>query len=332
MEINSRYQSYSDSYTFLKPNEAEIKLKSLGIDPNYSNNAGDNALHLACKKNNFEAVKLLISYGIDPSVGNKKNYIPLHFAVKKGFVDIADHLLKNTPETLFTSAWDDKVGHISPFSLVSKSKNLEMLLLFSHYKKDLIEDIKDIVAYDYGLGWNDFEDNDKNTAYYFSVYMIYNSFKDGWFEGAQYLQEKHPEIFLDQDLFIFNKNLLHLACAAGNLDCVRFLLEEKGYDVNKVNQSEMKLAQRTIYESDYWSNSDWSAWAEAPCSGGGNIGVVRAGHSEIQLDPIASPLTVVKTLHPRNTALIEYLEQQGGKTFFQASDNDKSLAAFYGKN
>lgn len=75
--------------------EVANELQVLGYEVLRVTNAGDNVLHSAVKKQNFEAVQLAIAYGINPNRTNKAGDTPLHLAAEKGNLEIATYLIQS---------------------------------------------------------------------------------------------------------------------------------------------------------------------------------------------------------------------------------------------
>lgn len=84
---------FSNETALSKENLAE-ELKAIGYNVLQVSNGGDNALHLAVKKQNLDAISLLLDYGFHPSRANKGGNTPLHLAAAKGNLPICISLLK----------------------------------------------------------------------------------------------------------------------------------------------------------------------------------------------------------------------------------------------
>ncbi len=83
----------SPSFAESTKEEIACQLDQMGYDVLRVSNSGDNALHLATKKLNLDAIKLLIEYGISFSRTNKAGDTPLHIASSKGHLEICQYLV-----------------------------------------------------------------------------------------------------------------------------------------------------------------------------------------------------------------------------------------------
>ncbi|XP_044756435.1 nuclear factor NF-kappa-B p110 subunit-like [Coccinella septempunctata] len=106
------------------------------------NKSGNTALHIAVKRGNLKAVKILYRYGADVNARHlKSGFTPLRFAVERKDVEIIKFLLHDTNSD---PKKPDFAG-VTPIQVIHQMENLEVVELIKKYESEhnsLCEDIE----------------------------------------------------------------------------------------------------------------------------------------------------------------------------------------------
>ncbi|CDW91416.1 ankyrin repeat domain-containing protein [Stylonychia lemnae] len=76
------------------------------VDPNYADESGNTALHMACANNFIEIAKYLLINGANPNLKNQSNNTPLHWAALNGRVEIVELLLEHKADPNIKNEFD----------------------------------------------------------------------------------------------------------------------------------------------------------------------------------------------------------------------------------
>lgn len=110
-------------------------LLKYGVDINYKNKFGWNALHLATVNRYKDIIKLLINYGVDinSKTSDDQNYTALHLAVLYDYLDIIEILVKASNINLDPK---DRYG-VSPLSIAIGAKKSDIARLLINKDTDI---------------------------------------------------------------------------------------------------------------------------------------------------------------------------------------------------
>ena len=104
-------------------------LLDAGANPNYENADGENALHAAVRRNNFDLTKRLVEdFKMDVNHLDGRHYSPLHVAIMKNDTHMVGYLLSNgaDPNELTGDDMGDDVYYETAIHSV-KTDNVEMV-------------------------------------------------------------------------------------------------------------------------------------------------------------------------------------------------------------
>lgn len=308
-----------------------------GFDLSQRNNSGNTPLHIAAEKGNLELCQLLIEKGADIYAQNNRDQTPFHIALYYKHKEITDYFEKtgypknsNLKDFLIAEGlrpdYIDPAGNTlthrlamkknfvlmqdliqanmacllpnkhndSPLSIAIKQKDLSML-------KILIPSMQSSLIRDYDLAL---------------------AAQLGWTEGLKLLLDtQSPEIL--NKMFPTRCSLIHYAAFSGEISTIQLLIN-RGASINTKTLSEYR---DRVLESDYWTNDDWSAWAEFSW----NDSVIRVIKEGGWLYPVVTPLGIIEQLHPEKNDLIQYCQELGAKSEYYPSLKKEPLKKYLNK-
>ena len=247
----------------------ELLIDELNCDlSSHSNHLGLNLLHFACAKGNLECVQYLIKKGYNVYSKDDEQATPLHWAAFRGHTMVVKYLASMDQCYIKRSNTDDDdndihvpvaiengrfTEHLSNcyINTLNKCKQIPLHKACFNGHLDIAKFLMDNMNCDktlrddsgvnalgfavcsgnlelirYLIVTHDFDPNFAVTGSKLSLFELAVKYNGGT-AALRFLVEE-----LQCDLFSHsNRNLLHHACANGNIECVVYLLE-KGYNIN----------------------------------------------------------------------------------------------------
>lgn len=295
----------------------EDYLIAMGTNPDHVDNAGNTLLHRLVKTGNLELLRETLKHGYNVNVYNKAGDSPLDLALKKGDMDMVEVLEDYFVQLEADPEYVDKSGNTILHRLV-KTGNLELLIeLLNQGYDPKASNHSGETPLDLAVKKRDLE----MTSFLIDYQQGKNlsseleaAFKAGWAEGVELLYSKTAPQYIA--LTINQRNgkgiaPIHYACASGSLETVQFLIE-KGANINSQTTSEYYHSPSSTY---YWSSAAWDAWGDF-----GNMNhIYDANARDGYIQPVVTPLAIVKSMHADNQELIQYLEGLGAKSVYHRS-------------
>jgi len=109
---------------------------SWGSDIFYTDEKGNNSLHLASSAQSVYLIEHLINLGLNPNSRNKENYSPFHICAESGTASVARMLIMKGANPILPLVPDGSV-YSSPCLLAGKKKNFEVVRILrgfdAHY-------------------------------------------------------------------------------------------------------------------------------------------------------------------------------------------------------
>ena len=176
-------------------------------------------LFAACKAGNYKMVKLLVEKGANVSAVNKNNETPLFAACRKGDLEIVEFLVEKGANVFAVNKEGKNVIECMGY-MYGNGVNVERFLneTIEQKKRDIYEQIKQII--NSGDGYN-------------TIKQIISDIKDN--KHIQDIME-----FVDAN----NETLLFAACRKGDLEIVKFLVENGAnvFAKNRENKNVFNVA------------------------------------------------------------------------------------------
>ncbi len=184
-----------------------LKLKELGVNINEANSVGETALHVALEERKGPCAIKLIEMGADVTAKTSAGVQPIHIAAEKRMKDVLLLLL-----TKLSIKDVDCVTEMmeTPLMMASKSGNLEIVKL-------LVEKGNANIYL-------------RGKANSLPIHYAAKSTSSRAVEIVQYLLAKSKYESLNSPSFNL-KTPLYLAVSSGNFETARFLLQQKGINI-----------------------------------------------------------------------------------------------------
>jgi ankyrin repeat protein len=210
--------------------------------------AGRTALNIAAERGCKDVVGLLIQHMSKDEINkaNNNGYTPLHYCASRGWTEIVSLLIPQMTTETISKANSSRWTALH-YAAEKGHKDISKLLIpnmTTEARNQTNSDGKKAIDYASANGHTDIEKlltnpelnkGDVHARQYQSFEDLKKLIASRNLEAIKSMIISNPELLNQTDTRFLGSTALHFAAYDGNIDIVKYLIDEKGMDVNKTN-------------------------------------------------------------------------------------------------
>lgn len=242
IEVNNKATDIEGRYFYEALTEEDddyvVFLINQGADINFADFSDNSALHIAAERGLLKTLKLLVKNGLCISAENEFNETALHFAAENGNLECIKFLVSQGADINNGDNYNRTALHNAV-----KSSNIDCVRFLVESGADIHKCNKggntalhiaaecnflDAVKYLIGKG------ADEKIVNYEGKGVLHCAASGAALDCMKFFIARGADVFSKSD---FGNTLLHYGELANSVDCLRYLIEEKGLDVNALDNT-----------------------------------------------------------------------------------------------